>query len=109
MTAPQAAPGQLVEIGQVAAQNIVARLKLGTGKAEADVANVVAEVKNAIRDEINTMSSHFTLAVSDVQTHYEAEVLKVKSAFTYVKANPGKVASVLSAVAAVAGIVGHFL
>lgn len=116
----QANAPQIVEIGEVAAANIVKRLKLAAGKPEAEVAKVVTEVKNAIRDEINAMSSHFTLAVHDVQTQYEAETLKLKAeyekavaeitgAFSYVKANRGKVAAVLSAVAVVAGFVGHFL
>jgi hypothetical protein len=92
MSVPQAAPGQLVDIGTVAAANIVKRLELATGKSEAEAAIVTNTVKRAIADEINAMSSHFTLAVADVQTQYEAEVLKIKSAFTYVKANKGVVA-----------------
>ena len=84
---PAAAPGQLVEIGTVAAANIVKRL----GLAE----TAVDTVKKAIQQEINSMSSHFTLAVADVQTQYEAEVLKIKSTFTYVKANRSVVAYTL--------------
>lgn len=117
---PQAQASGLAEIGEVAAANIVKRLKLDAGKADAGAAKVVQEVKNAIRDEINAMSSHFTLAVSDVQTHYEAETLKlkaeyekavaaVKSDFNWVKANRVKIAVAVSAVSAVAGFVGHFL
>lgn len=126
MSTPQPVPQQqaqatgLVEIGEVAAANIVKRLKLDAGKPEAEVAKVVTEVKNAIRDEINAMSSHFTLAVSDVQTHYEAETLRlkdkydeavaaVKSDFNWVKANKVKIAAAVSAVSAVAALIGHFL
>jgi hypothetical protein len=109
---PAAAPGQLVKIGTVAAANIVKRL----GLAE----TAVDTVEKAIADEINSMSSHFTLAVADVQTQYEADtaklkadyekaVVEVKSVFTYVKANKVKVASVLGAVAAVAGVLGHLV
>lgn len=123
MSTPSPVPapqGQLVEIGEVAAANIVKRLRLDVGLPAAAAANIVAEVKNAIRDEINAMSSHFTLAVHDVQTQYEAETLKLKAeyekavaeitgAFSYVKANWVKVAAVVSAVSAVAALVGHFL
>ena len=123
MSTPSPAPapqGQLVEIGEVAARNVVARLKLDAGKSEADVAGIVSSVKNAIRDEINAMSSHFTLAVHDVQTQYEAETLKLKteyekavadirSDFNWVKANRVKIAAAVSAVSAVAALVGHFL
>ena len=96
-----AAPGQLVKIGTVAAANIVKRL----GMAE----TAVDTVEKAIADEINAMSAHFSLAIADVQTQYEAEVLKIKSAFTYVKANKVTVASVLGTVAAVAGVLGHLV
>lgn len=123
MSTPQPAQvnaPQIVEIGEVAAANIVKRLKLDAGKPEAEVAKVVTEVKNAIRDEINAMSSHFTLAVHDVQTQYEAETLRLKDkydeavaeltgAFNYVKANRGKIVAAVLAVAAVAGFIGHFL
>lgn len=121
MSTPQPVPqGQLVEIGEVAAANIVARLKLDAGKPEAEVAKVVSEVRNAIRDEINAMSSHFTLAVHDVQTQYEAETVRlkaeyekaiaaVKSDFNWVKANKAKIAAVVSAVSAIAALVGYFL
>lgn len=116
----QANAPQIVEIGEVAAANIVKRLNLSPGKTEDEAKLIVATVKNAIRDEINAMSSHFTLAVHDVQTQYEAETVRLRAeyekavaeitgAFSYVKANRGKVAAVLSAVAVVAGFVGHFL
>ena len=82
-----AAPGQLVKIGTVAAANIVKRL----GMAE----TAVDTVEKAIADEINAMSAHFSLAVADVQTQYEAEVLKIKSTFSYIKANRSVVAYTL--------------
>ena len=117
---PQANAPQIVEIGEVAAADIVKRLNLYVGKTEDEAKLIVQTVKTAIRDEIQAMSSHFTLAVSDVQTHYEAETLRlkaeydkavasVKSDFNWVKANRGKIAAAVSAVAAVAGFIGHFL
>lgn len=103
----QAEAVQLRTIGEVAAQNIANTLKL-----PAEAAKVV---EAAIRDEINMMSSHFTLAIADVQTTYESEtarlkkdyeteVAKIKSAFTYVEANVGRVL-VYSAVVFALGVV----
>lgn len=123
MSTPSSTPapqGQLVEIGEVAAANIVKRLRLDAGLPAAAAANIVAEVKGAIRDEINAMSSHFTLAVHDVQTQYEAETVRlkaeyekavaaVKSDFNWVKANKVKIGAAVSAVSAAAAFVGHFL
>lgn len=95
-------------IGAVAAHNLAAILNL-------DVSHV-GTIEQAIKDEIGAMSTHFTLAMADVQTQYEAETLKLKrdyeiavSTFSYVKANTGKIVGVLSAVATVAGFVGHFV
>lgn len=110
----------IVDIGTVAAANIVQRLKLDAGKPVDEVKKTVETVKSAIRDEINAMSSHFTLAVHDVQTQYEAETVRlkaeyekavaaVKSDFNWVKASKVKIAVAVCAVSAVAGFVGHFL
>lgn len=128
--APSAATGQLMDIGTVAAHNIA----LAIGAADEHVQTI----KNAIRDEIQAMSSHFTLAVADLGTQYEADVLKlkqekddfitaakareaqylasakaeiakIKSAFSYVEANRGKVLAVLAAVVALGVLIGHFV
>lgn len=118
--AAQANAPQLVDIGTVAASNIVARLKLDAGKPEAEVAKTVDTVKTAIRDEIQSMSSHFTMAVADVQTQSEVHTLKLKadyekavadltSSFSYVKANWHVLAVVGAVIAVVAGFVGHLL
>ena len=98
--APAAAPGQLRTIGDVAAQNITKALGLPAQAAKT--------IERAIADEIQAMSSHFTLAIADVQTQYEIEVARVKAAFSYVKANPVKVGLVLASVFALGAIVGHF-
>ncbi len=111
---------QLIEIGEVAARNIVARLKLDAGKSETEAQTVVASVKKAISDEINTMSSHFTLAIADVQTQYEAEIAKVKSEYqtavadirsgwNYVKGKPWIVAAALGVTFAVGVLAGLVL
>ncbi|HEV2551813.1 MAG TPA: hypothetical protein VGU20_31170 [Stellaceae bacterium] len=118
-----------MDIGTVAAHNIA----LAIGAADEHVETI----RNAIRDEIQAMSSHFTLAVADLGTQYEAEVeklkqekddfitaaqaretqmvnafkaevAKIKSTFTYVEANPGRVAVVLAAVIALGVVLGHF-
>ena len=109
---PQANPNQLIDIGTVAAANIANAIKAP--------AESVPSIKKAIQDEINAMSSHFTLAVSDVQTQYEAEVYKlrakfesdvavIKSEWSFVKSNPGKIGVVAAVVVLIAGVVGHFV
>jgi hypothetical protein len=70
---PQANPNGLMSIGAVAAHNIAALLNL-------DVSHV-GTIEQAIKDEIGAMSSHFTLAIADVQTQYESENLKLKTEF----------------------------
>lgn len=65
-----AASGQLMDIGTVAAHNIVNQLGLAEDKVDT--------VRQAIRDEISAMSSHFTLAVADVETHYQVETTKLQ-------------------------------
>lgn len=63
--------GELMDIGTVAAHNIANVLGLGEDK--------VAEIRQAIRDEISAMSSHFSLAVADVQSSYEVELNRIKT------------------------------
>lgn len=63
---------QIVKLGTVAAQNLALVLNLGEEH--------VAAIERAIADEINAVSAHFTLAFADVQTQYQAEVLKLKNA-----------------------------
>lgn len=67
----QANPNGLMSIGAVAAHNIAAMLNLDTKH--------IGTIEQAIKDEINAMSSHFTLAIADVQTQYELEVTKLKA------------------------------
>lgn len=117
-TPPASAPaaptvnGQLMDIGTVAAHNIAGAL----GLAE----TAVPTVRNAIRDEVSAMSSHFTLAVADVQTHYEtevnglkskyeADVAAVKSDFAFLKAHKPFFAIVLGVSVAVGFVVGHLV
>ena len=97
----QANPSGLMSIGTVAAHNIAAVLNLP--------AENVGTIEQAIKDEINAMSSHFTLAVADVQTQYEVEVAKIKSAFTYVSANKVKIAAIVSAVGMIGALAGHYV
>lgn len=97
----QANPSGLMSIGSVAAHNIAAILNLP--------AEHIGTIEQAIKDEINAMSSHFTLAVADVQTQYEVEVAKIKADFNWVKANKGKIAGVLSAALSAGFAVGHFV
>jgi hypothetical protein len=73
-TQAPAEKGELIDIGTVAAHNIVNVL----GLAEADV----TKVRDAIRDEISQMGSHFSLAMADVQTQMELEAKKLESRYT---------------------------
>lgn len=93
--------GELMDIGTVAAHNIVAAVGLGEEH--------VQTVRNAIRDEINAMGSHFSIAMRDVQDDYEVQLKKIKSDFVWLQANKAKVAGVIAAVFAVGAVVGHFV
>lgn len=73
MTGPvQVGNGTIMSIGHQASLNIQAVLKAKGIEVGAEA------IEAAIRDEINMMSSHFSLAVAEAQDHFEAEVLKVK-------------------------------
>lgn len=63
--------GELMDIGTVAAHNIAASIGVGEDK--------VYVIRDAIRNEIQVMGSHFTSAVADVQDHYAAEIAKGKA------------------------------
>ena len=110
--AQQAANGQLMDIGTVAAHNIQNAL----GLAE----TAVPIVRDAIRDEISAMSSHFTLAVADVQTSYEVEtnnlkkrfatdLAQAKSDFAFLKAHRPFFAVVIGVAFAVGFVIGHLV
>jgi hypothetical protein len=90
-----------MSIGAVAARNIAGALSLGESQ--------VGVIEQAIKDEIQAMSSHFTLAIADVQTQYEVEVAKVKADFVWVKANKAKIFAVATTLLSVGGLVGHFV
>lgn len=79
-------PVDVVDIGTVAAANIA--------KAINAHPDTIPSIKKAIADEINAMSSHFTLAFADIQTQYDAAVYQAKleyqkaiGAFNFVKSN----------------------
>lgn len=110
--APQAQPGQLVDIGTVAAANIAKAINAPDA--------AVPVIRNAIRDEIGAMSSHFTLAISDVQTGNEAELLKlkaayakdvaeIKAAFSFVKSNKALVIGTLAFAALLGAVVARLV
>lgn len=107
-----AVAGQLMDIGTVAAHNIANSI----GAAE----TAVPQIRSAIRDEISALSSHFTLAVADVQTSYEvettnlkmkyaADVANVKSDFAFLKAHKPFFAVVVGLSVAVGFVVGHLV
>lgn len=106
MSEPQV--GQLVKIGSVAAQNIVRSLDMPVTAA--------ATIEHAIADEINAMSSHFTLAFADIQTAHEvalntvkADYAKAVSAFTFIKSNKLEVAFSLSGMIGLGALIGRFV
>lgn len=96
--------GEIREIGEVAALNIVQVLDLPKDS--------VKKVQRAIADEIQLMSSHFTMAVAEAQTHYEADVLKIKATWSFVEQNKAKVfiaaVGLFSIGALVGAVVSHF-
>lgn len=115
----QANPEGLMSIGSVAAHNIAAFLNLP--------AEHVGTIEQAIKDEISAMSSHFTLAIADVQTQYEAETLKlkqetakaryefelavekIKSDFVWIEENALKVGLWAAGIAVFAALFGKFV
>ena len=128
-TPPTGHPGQLMRIGYVAAMNISQSL----GKPE-----LAGEIEQAIKDEINAMSSHFTLAFADIQAdnernlgklkadhdafvaevkareaaavaEFKAAVGEIKSTFRYVSENRLTVGAVLVATLALGVILGRFV
>ena len=92
--------GGLMKIGEVAARNIALALNLGEEH--------VATIETAIKDEINAMSSHFTLAFADIQTQYEVKVNRLKSEWTYLKNSPVPVGVFTIVVLVIGIVVGHF-
>lgn len=62
--------GQLMTIGAVAAANIANALELPADK--------VPMIEQAIKDEIDALSSHFILAFADIQAQYELELNKLR-------------------------------
>jgi len=80
----------------------------------------VKTVEGAIRDEIQAMSSHFTMAVADVQTGYEVELRKIKegsdavladikSTYNYVKAHWATIGAAALALLAAGFAVGRLV
>lgn len=97
----QAQPGQLMDIGTVAASNIILTLGLP--------ASSLQTVKQAIRDEITAMSSHFTLAVADAQESFDNQVAEIKSTFGYAQENWFVLAGAAIVCAAVGFLFGQIL
>lgn len=103
---------QIVKLGTIAAQNIA--LVLNLDEAHVDT------IERAIGDEINAMSAHFTLAFADIQTSYDLEVAKIKSAselavkeikstFSFIEANKWAVIGVTVAALLLGVLVGVFV
>lgn len=97
----------VVDIGTVSAANIA--------KAINAHPDTIPWIKKAIADEINAMSSHFTLAFADIQTQYEAAVYQAKleyqkaiGAFNFVKSNAFVVGLVSGSLVSVGALIGHF-
>jgi hypothetical protein len=105
---PKALAGDLADIGTVAAANVVKALQLDE--------HHIPLVKHAIRDEINAMSSHFTLAFADIQTQYEAAVYQAKleyqkaiGTFNFVKSNAFVVGVVSGSLISLGAVLERFV
>jgi hypothetical protein len=106
MTEIQTAGGVLMTIGTVAAHNIAGAI----GMPER-----APEIETAIKDEIDAMSSHFTLAMADISTQHEIaqkefanEVARVKSTYNYVRANWVRLVAVQGVIFVLGVVLGHF-
>lgn len=91
-------------IGHLAAQNIAAQLGLSSQ---------VDCIEKAIADEIQLMSSHFTMSFAEIETNYAAETLKLKNSIAgrivEISASKRKIAAVAAALFLVGAVVGHFV
>ena len=71
--------------------------------------NPAPKIERAIKDEIHAMSSHFTMAVSDLEFATQAEMKKIRGTFSFVHDRP-VMASILAGVPFVVGLViGHLV
>jgi hypothetical protein len=65
--------GELMDIGTVAGANIARALGLPDSQATV--------VRDAIRDEVSALSTHFALAVADATTSFEIEQNRLKTQY----------------------------
>lgn len=109
---PQADASQVVELGTVAAANIA--------KAIDAHPDTIPVIKRAITDEINAMSSHFTLAFADIQTQYEAavyqakleyqkEVTQIKSVYNFARSNVAVLIGSAVVLLGIGVLIGHYV
>ena len=75
--------GQLIDIGTVAASNIAQTLGLPS--------TAVPIVRDAIRDEIKMIETHFSTTILDMQSSIESQIREVKSGFNWAKQNASAV------------------
>lgn len=108
MTEPVELPGgTIVPIGHLAANNIHQALK-----ARGIDAGVEA-IEAAIKDEIQMMSSHFTMAFAEIEAQAQHDLLAVKHSYAGLVArawaNKWVVAGAVAAVFAVGVVIGRVL
>lgn len=99
--------GTIAPLGHIAALNIQGALKASGVEADAGV------IEQHIRDEIQALGSHFTLAVADVQTQAEHDLLTVKRSIAgrvaAIAAQKWVIGGIAAAVFAVGVLVGRVL
>lgn len=104
--------GGLMTIGALASKNIAAAIN-----ASQDFAPCI---ERAIKDEITALSSHFSLALADVQTthevneatlkkDYDARVAVIESTYRYVKAHKPEVFGALFIAFVLGAIVAYLV
>lgn len=93
--------GQFMSIGTVAASNIAKALELPDDRVPA--------IEQAIQDEIDAMSAHFTLTFVDISEQYQHELAQIKSAFNFVESNYKAVLFSLAVVFLWGVLVGHMV
>jgi len=104
--APAQPQGELIDIGTMAARNLVAALEL---KGE----NVEKTVRDSIRMEIGAMSTHFALAHAELETAYEANVLRLRNeyklAVVWLEQRKTSIIAVVSTTFLLGVLAGHFV
>lgn len=93
--------GQLMSLSTVAASNVAKALELPDEH--------IPKIEQALKDEIDALSAHFTMAFADIQEQYARGLTEIESEFSFVKKYPGRVFAWAFVAFALGAIVGSVL